>query len=146
MRIIQRANQTSHERSGSTLVETAIVLPVFFLLIFAFIEFGHVFMTIHVLNGAAKQAARAGIGDNSTTDKVKEKAKTILSGLLNPTTQFNIDVLDGSTFDEPNFQPGNIDYDKLPDADLEDYESRQLFIVRVSVSYTHLTLPTICSV
>lgn len=141
MRIIRRNNPaTSHDRSGSTLVETAIVLPVFFLLIFAFIEFGHVFMTIHVLNGAAKQAARTGIGDNSTTEKVRTKATTVLSGLLNPTTQFDVKVKDGSTFDAPNFQPGNVDYDGLPDADLANYESRQLFIVRVSVPYDNVSI------
>lgn len=144
MRRIRRDNdghlRFDRSRSGSTLVETAIVLPVFFLLIFGFIEFGHVFMTIHVLNGAAKKAARVGVGDNSTTQKVKDEANRILGGLLNPTTNFTVQVLDGSTFDSPNFQPGSVKYDGLPAADLGTYESRQIFIVRLSVPYDNISI------
>jgi hypothetical protein len=131
---------TRERRSGATLVELAIVLPVFFLLVFAFIEFGHVFMTIHVLNGAAKTAARSGVGDNSTTADVKARANEILGGLLNPTSKFKVEVLDGSTFDDPNVDPNNIDYDSLGEIDLSTAEPRQIFIVRVSVPYDNISI------
>lgn len=136
MRVLKRLRtQNKDERSGATLVETAVVLPVFFTLVFGFFEFGHVFMTIHVLNGAAKQAARVGVGDNSTTEKVKTKATATLQGLLGNNTSFTVEVLDGSKFDEPNIDPSTIDYSTLPEADLSTATTRQLFIVRVSVPY-----------
>ncbi len=131
---------TRDQRSGATLVELAIVLPVFFLLVFAFIEFGHVFMTIHVLNGAAKSAARVGVGDNSTTDEVKARANEILGGLLNPTTMFKVEVLDGSVFDDPDVDPTSIDYNSLAEIDLSEAEPRQIFIVRVSVPYDNISI------
>lgn len=154
MRVFRRPrSQTSKDkRSGATLVEAAVILPWFFMFVFAFIEFGHVFMTIHVLNGAAKQAARAGVGDNSTTAKVENEARRILGGLLGPDTPYQLKVYNGSKFDEPDFDQADLaqmsedpnlfygtdsptDYGSLGKADLSTYEPRQLFIVRVSVSY-----------
>ncbi len=127
------------ERRGATLVELAIVLPVFFMLVFAFIEFGHVFMTIHVLNSAAKQAARLGIGDNSTTAAVKQKASAILSSSLDPSL-VTVEVLDGSVFDDPNVDPKNVNYSQLSEIDLSQAEPRQLFIVRCTLPYNSIAI------
>lgn len=141
MMIRRKRNANSQEeRAGATLVEMAVVLPVFFMLVFAFIEFGHVFMTIHVLNGAAKQAARAGIGDNSTTQKVKDKANEIVSAMLGPGHTVQIEVLDASAFDDPNVNPSNIDYSDLDEVDLSDMEPRQLFLVRCSLPYDDIAI------
>lgn len=136
----RRKAESPDSRSGATLVEMAVVLPVFFTLVFGFIEFGHVFMTIHVLNGAAKQAARSGVGDNSTTAKVEAKANSILSSLLGSTTDFTVEVLDGSIFDDPDVDASAINYSSLPEIDLSQAEPRQLFIVRVSVPYNEIAI------
>lgn len=136
----RRKNRSgSSKRSGATLVELAIVLPVFFMMVFAFIEFGHVFMTVHVLNGAAKKASRVGVGDNSTTQAVKDEANKILGSLLS-TSNFTIKVLDGSVFDDPNVDASSVNYSSLPEIDLSQAESRQLFIVRVSVPYDNIAI------
>lgn len=63
-----RRQRRKKDRSGATLIETAVVLPVFFTLLFGFIEFGHCFMTIHTLNSAARKAARLGVGESATTN------------------------------------------------------------------------------
>ncbi|MFK7820776.1 MAG: TadE/TadG family type IV pilus assembly protein [Planctomycetaceae bacterium] len=136
----RRKQESQDKRSGATLVEMAVVLPVFFTLVFGFVEFGHVFMTVHVLNGAAKQAARSGVGDNSTTAKVKAKANTILSSLLGSTSDFTVEVLDGAVFDDPSVDAAAVDYSALPEADLSTAEPRQLFIVRVSVPYDDIAI------
>lgn len=138
-RIHRNTKGRRDRRSGATLVELAVVLPVFFLFIFAFIEFGHVFMTIHVLNGAAKQAARLGIGDNSTTPKVKTKANEILASFLDP-SNFTVKVLDGSDFDDPNVDPKTVNYSNLNEIDLSTAEPRQLFIVRIEVPYDNISI------
>ena len=62
-----RRTQAATGRDGSTMTETAFVLPIFFLILFGFIEFGHVFMTIHTLNSAAR---RAGAGPWDSGDRV----------------------------------------------------------------------------
>lgn len=111
----------------------------FLLLIFAFIEFGHVFMTVHVLNGAAKQAGRSGVGDNSTTAKVVTKANQILSK-ISALSNLTVEVLDGSVFDNPNVDPSQVDYSSLPSIELAEAESRQLFIVRCSLPYNSIAI------
>ncbi len=142
--MIRRANRKNNPspdaRSGATLVEMAFVLPWFFVFVLAFIEFGHVFLTVHVLNGAAKQASRAGIADNSETQDVKDKADEILTSLLTPTSVFKVEVLDGSIFDDPNVDASSINYDALPEADLSHAESGQLFIVRCTVPYDDIAI------
>ncbi len=50
-------------RSGATIVETAVVFPVFLTFLFAVIEFGHAFMCNATLTAAAKDGARFGSVD-----------------------------------------------------------------------------------
>ena len=126
-------------RLGSVLVETAVVLPVFFTFIFAFIEFGHCFMTIHSLNSASRRAARLGVGEDVTTQQVTDLAYAILDSAINADAQgVAISVKDASVFDDPNVDPSNIDYDSLPDVEVSSLESRSLFMVRVEVPYNEV--------
>jgi Flp pilus assembly protein TadG len=50
MRLLTQLNPRTRvrtNRDGTTIAETAVVLPVFFIVVFGIFEFGHVFMTIH---------------------------------------------------------------------------------------------------
>jgi len=117
-------------------VETAVVLPVFFTFIFAFIEFGHCFMTIHTLNSAARRAARLGVGEDVTSAQVSGLAHSILDSAIDADlTGVNIKVKDASVFDGASVDVSEIDYDNLPDIEVADAESRQLFLVRIEVPY-----------
>jgi Flp pilus assembly protein TadG len=49
---------------GATIVEAALVLPVFFLLVMAILEFGLVFSAYHTMVGAVREAARYGVTPN----------------------------------------------------------------------------------
>lgn len=49
---------------GATIVETALVLPVFFLLLFAIFEFGLVFSAYHTMVGAVREGARYAVTPN----------------------------------------------------------------------------------
>lgn len=123
-------------RRGASLVETAVVLPVFFTFLFAFIEFGHCFMTIHSLNSAARRAARLGVGENVTSQQVEDLAHSILDSAIDADHEnVRISVKDASVFDDANVDPATIDYDSLPSIELSSAESRALFIVRVEVPY-----------
>ncbi|HET7747851.1 MAG TPA: TadE/TadG family type IV pilus assembly protein [Terriglobales bacterium] len=49
---------------GVTILETAVVLPVFFLLLFGLFEFGLVFSAYHTMVGAAREGARYAVTPN----------------------------------------------------------------------------------
>lgn len=136
MRLSISRRGTGSQRRGSTLVETAVVLPVFFTFLFGFIEFGHCFMTIHSLNSAARRAARLGVSEGMTTADVNSLAYSILDAAIDTDLQgVNISVKDASIFDTADVDPSDIDYDSLPSIEIADAESRTLFLVRIEVPY-----------
>ena len=142
MRLLSQLNPRTrkrHNRDGATAMETAVVLPVFFLLLFGFIEFGHVFMTIHTLNSAARRAARLGVSETATTASVTALANEITSSAI-PGSSATILVKNGSVFDTTGVNASSINYASLPGIELATAERRQLFIVRVTVSYSDVAI------
>lgn len=134
-----RIQSKQPDREGSTLVETAVVLPIFFTFIFAFIEFGHCFMTIHTMNSAARRAARSGVAEGQTTAEVVTVAKSILGSAIDADHEnIAIWVKDASIFDDPTMNPETIDYEALPDVEVANLESGQLYVVRVQVPYSDI--------
>lgn len=136
---LTKHSRTRKGRDGSTVTETAIVLPVFFLILFGFIEFGHVFMTIHTLNSAARRAARLGVSETTTTASVIALANQVVSSAI-PNTSTTILVKNGDAFDVTGMNASTINYSTLPDIELSTAERRQLFIVRVSVPYSSVAI------
>ncbi len=65
-------------RRGVLTVEMAIVLPVFFLFLFASIEFSRMNTIRHTVENAAYEAARSAIVPGATTSKTKKVAKEIM--------------------------------------------------------------------
>ena len=128
------------DRRGTTIPEVTFILMWMFPIGIALIDFGHCFMTIHSINAAAQRAARAGVGDTSTTEDVETMAETILEQAINTDAEnLVIMVKDAGQFDDPAFEPESItDYSALPDADLATLPSLSLFIVRVEVPYSEV--------
>ncbi len=136
---LTRHTRTGNGRDGSTLTETAVVLPIFFLILFGVIEFGHVFMTIHTLNSAAQRAARLGVSAPITTANVSTLASQIVSSAI-PAAKATVLVKNGDTFDVAGVDAATINYSTLPNIELSTAERRQLFIVRVSVPYSDVAI------
>lgn len=79
-------------RRGSTIVETALVLPFILLLLFGILEYGRYLMIQHVVNNAAREGCRYALAHtqpitisstttgNTTTD-VTNKVSSFLAGL-----------------------------------------------------------------
>ncbi len=67
-------------RRGAAAVEFAIVAPVFFLLIFGMIEYGRLVMVQQLLTNAAREGARRGVLDGSTTSEVSTAVTNYLAG------------------------------------------------------------------
>lgn len=66
-------------RQGSALVEFAVVLPVFLLLVLGMIEYGRMVMVQQIITNAAREGARVGVLDNSTSTTVSTAANKYLT-------------------------------------------------------------------
>jgi Flp pilus assembly protein TadG len=86
-------------RTGAAAVETALVLPLFFLIVFGVIEFGRAFMVAQLLTNAAREGARAAIMAGSTNAAVTDKVKTLVNDYVGVAkTKVNVTLsVNGST-------------------------------------------------
>ena len=126
------------ERRGATIVEMAVVTPVFAVFLAAIMEFGHAFLVVGTLIAAAKQAARFGAVDGISTADTVTHANGILAAAMD-TAQTTVLVKDASVFDQPTL-PETIDYNDLPNIELQTAERRQLYVVRIEVDYNDVAI------
>jgi hypothetical protein len=133
-----RTRPTDGTRRGATIVEMAVVAPVFAVFLAAIMEFGHAFLIVGTLNAAAKQAARHGAVEGITTAETVAKANAILGAAFD-NTQAAIVVKDASIFDAETL-PEVIDYADLPSIELLTAERRQLYVVRIEVDYDDVAI------
>lgn len=122
------------------MVETALVMPVFFLFVFAIMEFGHATMVSNVLKNSCRNAARWGAASGATTEEVVAFARNQMKSAVN-TGVVTIQVKDASFFDDGGELPANSsDWAALSDIELSDAESRQMFLIRATVRYGDVTI------
>ena len=121
------------------MVENALVISVFLVFLFGIIEFGHVYLVINTLNAAAKRAARHGAVEDVTTQEVVARVNEILAQSIDP-DQATVLVKDASVFDSPGVDAGSVVYEDLPNIELADASARQLYVVRITVPYSSVSL------
>lgn len=131
--------QKSKQRRGTTTVETAFVLPVFLVLLFAIFEFGHAQMVNNMMSTACRNAARIGAVEGSTTAQVEERVEETL-GKFVPIDKVDIFVKNASSFDGGGSTPDGQGLEELPNIDLSTTEPRTLFVVRAKVSYNEIAI------
>ncbi len=68
-------------RRGASLVEFALVAPLFFLVVLALIEFGRAFMVKELLTEAARRGCRQGIIEGTSSDTIQSAAVNFLSNV-----------------------------------------------------------------
>ncbi len=128
------------DRRGTTTVEAAVVLPVFFTFLFAIIQFGHASMVKHMLQHACRTAARMGSTEGVTTSDVVAQVQAVVRPAMNP-SKVTVLVKDATVFDSKGDLPSTDgDYSKLPNLELSTAESRKLFLVRAQVKYNDVAL------
>lgn len=135
----RQVDNLKKSRGGAVLVEFALVSSLFAMFLAMIMELGHVYLIINALNASAKRAARYGVVEGVTTAEVLTKANTLVGSTFAP-AEATISVLDGSVFDSEGYDADNFNYSELPDIELADVESRQLFVVRVSVPYEDVAI------
>src|SRR5262245_10285926 len=121
---VQR-QQVLASRSGAAVVEAALVLPVFFMVVLGIIEFGRGMMVGQMVTNASRQAARDSIIDGSTNASVTAGVKQLLEDTL------GVDQNDVSVSITVTPGAGNPD----PNDDLSKALPKDLCRVAVSVPY-----------
>jgi Flp pilus assembly protein TadG len=130
---------SKRHRRGVTIVETAMITPVFVLFLASLMEFGHFFLVRHLTNAAARKAASYGCAEGVTNTQVIDKAKEVINGGYNA-NKATIIVRDASTFDTPGVNPSTLNYDGLPAITLASAETSQFFLVQVKVAYKDVAI------
>lgn len=80
MRIRRTEN---NKRRGTALVEMAMVLPVFLMVVLGIIEFGRAMMVANMVTNAAREGARLAVIDGNTNADVQSSITTFLETAIN---------------------------------------------------------------
>jgi Flp pilus assembly protein TadG len=93
----------SRLRKGTAVVEFAVVAPIFFLFVMGMIEFGRMVMVEQVITNAAREGARVGVLDNSTSSTVTTAANKYLTsaGVSSATVTCSPDPPSSATYASP---------------------------------------------
>ena len=136
---MRRPIRSAH-RDGTTTVEAAFVLPVFFFFVFALIEFSHAQLVNHLLSSACRNGARVGAVEGTSTEQVIGRVQQTLGSAINTST-VAIYVKDASVYDSGGAPPTTgLGIQALPDLNVADAEPRQMFVVRATVQYNNIAL------
>lgn len=128
------------QRRGTAVVETAVVLPIYILVVFAIIEFGHAQMVVNLLQSGCRSAARMGSTQGPTTAQAMTKVRQTLGAAVDP-AKVNVFVQDASSLDQGGVWPTTDEQvQALPPIELSQAEPRQMFVVRASIPYNSISL------
>jgi len=140
MKRTMHLRRTSRVRRGTTVVETALVLPVFLLFVLALVELGHAQLVKHVLRASCRQAARIGTTEGKTTANVRARVLEMLGTVVSP-TDVEIFIKDASPYDAGGAPPeSGSQVEALADIELANAVPRQLFLVRAKVNYGDIAI------
>jgi Flp pilus assembly protein TadG len=126
-------------RRGTTVVETALVLPVYLMLVLAMVELGHALLVQHVLNSACRQAARIGSTQGNTTAQVQAKVLAVLGSTV-PASKVSVFVKDAGAFDTGGATTSTTALESMPAIELSAANPRQLFMVRAKINYKDIAI------
>ncbi len=132
MQIFRRTDHHPHdaERRGAATVETALVLPVFFMVMLGIVEIGRYFMVSQLMTNAAREGARIAIMTGSTNNDVTATVKQVAQatvGVDPAAVQVTIQVTEYS-----GNPPANNDVSKA--------NKRDLCQVTATVNYDQINL------
>jgi Flp pilus assembly protein TadG len=127
-------------RRGTATVETAFVLPVYVVLLFAIVEFGHAQLVLSLLQSGCRNGARLGALEGPTTEDVIARVhRTVGSAVAEGLT--TVVVRDASVYDTGDDIPETgAEINALPEIEVATAEPRQMFVVRASVPYNNIAL------
>lgn len=128
------------KRSGTTIVEVAVILPVFLTFVFGLVECGRLQMVNSLLKTACRTASREGSTEGVSTAAVQARVAQIMAAAIDP-SNLTVIVKNAGVFDDGGTLPTTAsDFTAMPDIELTAAEPRQLCLVRASVAYNDIAL------
>ena len=119
-------------RRGAAMVEMALVLPVFLMLVMGIIEFGRGMMVSNLVTNAAREGARMAVLDGSTNAEVQTAVRTFLQGAISSSlTTSDIGITITVTPAPGNPNPANV---------LANTSPRDLIAVQVALPFNKVAL------
>jgi hypothetical protein len=122
---------------GTATVETAVVLPVYLMVLLAISEFGHAQMVLNLLNSACRNGARIGSTEGTDTADVVARVKQTLGAAV-PGNKVMVYVRDADVYDTGTPPTTDSGIESLPAIEVADAEPRQMFVVRAKVAYNDI--------
>lgn len=113
------------DRRGAAVVEMAMVLPIFMMVVLGIVEFGRAMMVGQMVTNAAREATRLAIVDGSSNTSVTTWVESFLNDSLSVSAS---DITVTITVDPA---PGNED----PQDKIEDAQTRDLVTIKVEVPF-----------
>lgn len=113
--MLKRAASRLRNDAGSATVEFALITPILLLMIFGIIEFGRVLSVQHLLNTAAREAARVAVLPGADNSAVTAKAAEVLSGggLAYDAIEFSPSDLSSAGRDDPITVRIRVNYESI---------------------------------
>ncbi|MBM4074830.1 MAG: pilus assembly protein, partial [Planctomycetes bacterium] len=98
--------KVNQRRRGAAMVEMALVLPLFLMLVLGIIEFGRAMMIANLVTNAAREGARTAVLDGSTNASVTSDIQTFLrsaigNAISNPDIIISITVVPAAGNPDP---------------------------------------------
>lgn len=78
----RRIRRPERRRFGAATVETALVLPLFLLVLMGIVEIGRALMVAQLLNNAAREGSRAAVMTGSTNTEVTTTVQNVVQSLI----------------------------------------------------------------
>lgn len=117
-------------RRGAAMVEMALVLPIFMMVVFGIIEFGRAMWVGNMVTNAAREANRSAILDGSSNSEVTASAKQFLGSALSVNSaDVNVAITITPATGNPN--PGN---------EVANANERDLVNIEVSIPFAKVSL------
>ena len=105
VRVQKKKQHTRDERRGAAMVEMAVVLPVFFMILMGIVEFGRGMMVTQIVTNCAREAARTAILEGSVNTDVDNFVADYMDKSLSLATAdvtTTIIVFDSAGVEKPN--------------------------------------------
>ena len=125
MKTLRKSFVRKSSRRGAAVLEMALVLPIFFMVVLGIVEFGRAMMVGQMVTNAAREATRLAIVDGSTNNSVEDWVEEFLNNSL------GVDAADVAVDIEVTAAPGSDD----PLDESGNAQSRDLVTVAVSVPF-----------
>lgn len=106
MKRLRPIQRRANDRDGTALVETALVLPIFFMIVLGIIEFGRAMMVAQLLNNGAREGTRVAIMPGSTNTDVQNAVLNFVTGAVGVAPE-KVNVAITVTAAAGNPDPGN---------------------------------------